>query len=222
MKRHITQGSPTCWANGQLWRAALYHSPSHKLFAVKPSGVYLHPGYGECWWEQDHELAPCEIPVSTLHWETGFLDISASWDLSISWFLSVLIGICNALCTEMLGFFQQKVIHDQMKCLTVSSLAMPLLLSSQTASQRKSNTKLTEILLCAHLPIHTKKQSICKTLANKKIYSVIYIFREKPFVHPVCNVPENRKVFSPSWYSATPIKSETANFTLKPFKADGL
>lgn len=148
---------------------ALYHSPQHKLSAVNSTGVYLHPGCGEWWWEQDHEPAPCEIPVSTLHWETGFLDIISFWDLSISWFLSLLIEVCNALCTEMPGVFQQEVIHYQMKCLTVSSLAMPLLLSVKMHLKEiaiSSNTALCSFAC-------TYKKAICKTLANKKIHSVI-------------------------------------------------
>lgn len=158
------------------WRALkgcpLSLSPT-KTFAVMSTGVYLHPGCRECWWEQDHEPAPCEIPVSTLHWQTGFLHIITFWDLSISWFLSLLIGVCNGLCTEMLGFFQQNIFHYQMKCLAASSLAMLLLLSVKLHLKEKTISSSTEILLCTHLPIHTKKQSICKTSANKKIYSVI-------------------------------------------------
>lgn len=163
----VPQGRPGCCASGKLWRSALYHSPPHKLSAVQSTGVYLHPGCGECWWEQDHEPAPCEIPVSTLHWETGFLDIITFWDLAINWFLSLLI--CNALCTEMLGFFQQKVIHCQMKCLTVSSLEMPLLLSVKLHLKEKAISGNTALCSFAY----PYKKAICKTLANKKIHSLI-------------------------------------------------
>lgn len=118
-----------------------------------PWGVF-GPCLQRTWWEQDHEQAPCEIPVSTLHWDTAFLAIITFWDLSISWFLSLLVGICNALCTEILGFFEQNVIHYRMKCLAVSSLAMLLLLSVKCISKKKQyqvQQKYCSVLICLYI-----------------------------------------------------------------------
>lgn len=108
---HLQQHSPmlkgafSCTIT-QLWEAALYHLPPH-LVAARPTGVSLHPLCRACRWEQDHEQAFCETPVSTLRQETGFSVIITFLNLCISRFLSLLIGVCIALCTEMVGFFNR-------------------------------------------------------------------------------------------------------------------
>lgn len=130
----------------------------HKPLAVKSRGVCLHPGCGECWWGQDHEPAPCEIPVSTLHWDTGFSDIITFWDLSVGWFLSLLVGICKALCTEMLGFFSRMLSTIKWNALQCQAWQCHCFYQSN-ASQRKSNTKFNRnTALCSFA--YTYKKAI--------------------------------------------------------------
>lgn len=87
---HLQQYSPTLegtffCAVTQLWKAALYHLPSH-LVAARSTGVSFHPVCRACQWEQDHEQAFHETPVSMLHWETGFSLIITFWICALAGF----------------------------------------------------------------------------------------------------------------------------------------
>lgn len=198
-------------------------SPAPLLFAARSPGVDLHPGCGGCWWEQDHEQALCGIPAKTLHWETGFSDIITFWDLSISQFLSLLIRVCIALCTEMVIFFNRMWCFIKWNSVQCRDWQCCYFYQSNCISKKKQyqvQQKCHSAFIC--LCIQKSNQSAKLQQIRKYIQLFKFSKKKKIFVHPFCSIPENRKVFTPSWYSATPITSETANFTLKPFKADGL
>ena len=94
------------------------------------------------------------------------------WAQSISRFLK---PFDRVLCTEMLLVFltERQMLSNKMPDSAASGNTLPL--SAQPNLKEKAISGLTEILLCSALICLCiqKKQSICKTSANKKIYSVI-------------------------------------------------
>lgn len=100
VKRCAIQGSPGCCGFSEempfiTCPTAFCSQVPWGVFAPRLQGTLMRTG------------PLCEIPVNTLHWETGFSDTITFWDPPISWFLSLVIVVCIALCAEMVIFFNK-------------------------------------------------------------------------------------------------------------------
>lgn len=94
---------------------------------------------------------------------------------------------------------------------------------SQTASQRKSNLKFNRnTALCSFAYTYKKSNQSAKPWQIRKYIQLLKFSKKNLLFIQFAMYLKTERFFSPSWYSATPMKSKTANFTLKPLKADGL